>query len=140
MVAVPPFHLALPVPDLEAARAFYGGVLGCRTGREAERWIDLDFWGHQVSLHLVAADAAVATNPVDGDDVPARHFGVVLPWADWEALADRLRDAGLPFLIEPKIRFVGQPGEQGTFFVRDPGGNALEFKTFADPSRLFARE
>jgi len=140
MTAVPPFHLALPVPDLDAARAFYLGVLGCSAGREAERWLDLDFWGHQVSLHLVDGGESVATNAVDGDDVPARHFGVVLPWGEWEALGERLRGAGVPFRIEPKVRFEGLAGEQGTFFVTDPGGNALEFKSFADPAWLFARD
>jgi extradiol dioxygenase family protein len=133
-----PFHLAFPVDDLAAARAFYGDLLGCPEGRSSQRWVDFDFWGHQVVAHLVESSDAVQTNPVDGDQVPASHFGVVLPWDAWEALAERLREAGQDFLIEPRVRFVGQPGEQGTFFVRDPSGNALEFKSFKDLSRLFA--
>lgn len=137
---MPPFHLALPVHDLAAARAFYGVLLGCAEGRSAERWVDFDFFGHQLSVHLVEGSAeAVATNPVDGDDVPARHFGVVLPWSDWEALGARLGAAGVGFLIRPHVRFVGEPGEQGTFFLVDPSGNALEFKSFADLGQMFAR-
>jgi len=135
----PPFHLALPVHDLEAARSFYVEHLGCGVGRTDARWIDFDFWGHQVTVHLVDAEEdGPPTNPVDGDAVPARHFGVVLPWSDWEALARRLEAAGVPFRLPPKVRFAGQVGEQGTFFVTDPSGNALEFKSFRDPARLFA--
>ncbi len=137
-MSVQPFHLAFPVDDLEAARAFYGGLLGCPEGRSSERWVDFDFWGHQVVAHLVDARDDAQTNAVDGDQVPASHFGVVLPWDQWQALGDRLRQAGVDFLLPPRVRFVGQPGEQGTFFVRDPSGNALEFKSFQDPSRLFA--
>ena len=134
-----PFHLAVPVDDLEAAAGFYGDLLGCATGRTDPDWIDFDFFGHQVTVHLQAdADDGVGTNGVDGDAVPVRHFGVVLPWAEWEALHQRLAARGVSFLIAPRVRFVGQPGEQGTFFIRDPAGNALEFKSFADPSRLFA--
>ncbi len=126
--------------DLEATRAFYVDVLGCSLGREAERWIDFDFFGHQISAHLVdGALAPIETNAVDGDDVPTRHFGAVLPWDAWHAMADRLRDAGQGFLIAPHIRFAGEVGEQATFFLRDPSGNALELKSFKDPSRLFAR-
>lgn len=132
-----PFHLAFPVRDLESTRAFYEGLLGARVGRSADRWIDFDFWGHQLSAHI-AEDDRVSTNEVDGKDVPVRHFGVVLPWAEWHALAERLTVAGAAFLIEPGIRFQGEVGEQATFFLRDPSGNALEFKSFADPSRLFA--
>ncbi len=134
-----PFHLALPVHDLELAHGFYCGLLGCGTGRTASRWTDLDFFGHQVTLHLVdgALDAA-ATNPVDGDSVPARHFGVVLDRESWDALAVRLRDAGTDFLIEPRVRFEGEVGEQATMFLEDPSGNALEFKSFRDPAQLFA--
>ncbi|TNE91653.1 MAG: glyoxalase [Deltaproteobacteria bacterium] len=136
----PRFHLAFPVADLEATRAFYVDVLGAGIGRSAERWIDFDFWGHQISAHLVDdAEDAVATNPVDGEQVPARHFGVILAWDDWHALRDRLRDRGIAFLIEPQIRFVGEPGEQATLFVRDPSGNALEFKSFQDDAAVFAR-
>jgi extradiol dioxygenase family protein len=136
----PPFHLAFPVDDLAEARAFYGGVLGCGEGRSSESWIDFDLHGHQVVAHLVPGHRGDAgTNPVDGHGVPVPHFGLVLAWDDWEALAARLRDAGHAFVIEPYLRFEGQVGEQGTFFVRDPAGNALEFKTFRDPSQLFAR-
>lgn len=134
----PPFHLALPVDDLAAAQAFYEGTLGCRVGRTAERWADYDFFGHQVSLHLAEGAGEEARNAVDGDAVPVRHFGVVLPWDAWEALADRVRAAGVDFVIAPRIRFAGEVGEQGTFFVRDPAGNALEFKTFRDLGQLFA--
>lgn len=137
---MPPFHLALPVDDLGAARSFYGGLLGCAEGRSAERWVDFDFFGHQLSVHLVdQAVEAVASNPVDGDDVPARHFGVVLPRPAWEALGARLAAEGARFLIAPHQRFVGEPGEQGTFFLLDPAGNALEFKCFADLGQMFAR-
>lgn len=140
-MSAPLFHLALPVFDLEAAEAFYCGVLGCAKGRTAERWTDLDFYGHQVTLHLVDAGAGtIDTNPVDGDDVPARHFGVILDMAAWRELADRLTSAGCEFLISPRIRFVGEVGEQATMFLRDPSGNALEFKSFADPAQLFARQ
>jgi extradiol dioxygenase family protein len=140
-MSIPPFHLALPVTDLEASRAFYAGLLGCGTGRESARWIDFDFWGHQVVAHLVAPEdhPASARNPVDGDDVPALHFGPVLPWEEFEALAERLRAAGAAFVIEPRIRFAGTVGEQATLFLRDPSGNHLEFKSFRDPSMLFAR-
>lgn len=140
-----PFHLAFAVTDLEATRRFYVEVLGCRVGREdrenvPSRWIDLDLHGHQLSAHLVdGALAPTETNGVDGDDVPARHFGVVLPWDAWHAMAERLGAAGTTFLIAPHVRFAGQVGEQATFFLRDPSGNALEFKSFKDPSRLFAR-
>jgi extradiol dioxygenase family protein len=136
---MPPFHLAFPVTDIESTRAFYAGVLGCPVGREDTRWIDFDFFGHQISAHVVDDPSGVATNEVDGDDVPVRHFGLVLPWEAWEALAARLREQGVPFLIEPRVRFAGQVGQQGTFFVRDPSGNAVELKSFRDPSRLFAR-
>ncbi len=136
---VRPFHLAVPVDDLDAARDFYCNVLGCSTGRTAARWIDLDFFGHQVTLHLSdAAAQASAANAVDGDAVPVRHFGVVLAMSDWQELADRLQAAGMEFLISPRIRFAGEVGEQATMFFRDPAGNALEFKGFADLSQLFA--
>ena len=134
-----PFHLALPVDDLDKAREFYCGLMGFGTGRTDERWIDLDFFGHQVTLHLVAdQDGHDDTNPVDGDAVPARHFGVVLDRSDWDHLAERLTAADIDFLIEPKIRFEGEVGEQATMFFRDPSGNALEFKSFRDPGQLFA--
>ena len=125
--------------DLEVADAFYCGLLGCDKGRTASRWIDLNFFGHQVTLHLVDDTAtAVTTNPVDGDSVPARHFGVVLKMPQWQALADRLEQENQEFLISPRIRFQGQIGEQATMFLYDPSGNALEFKSFADPAQLFA--
>ena len=134
-----PFHLAFPVHDLAAARAFYGDTLGCAEGRSAATWIDFDLFGHQIVAHLDPAAKPVAVaNPVDGHDVPVPHFGVVLTMADWQALAERLRAAGTRFGIEPHIRFVGQPGEQATMFFRDPSGNALEFKAFRDPATLFA--
>lgn len=168
----PRFHLAIPVADLEAARTFYAGLLGCGVGRESDTWIDFDFFGHQVTAHLSPAetpptasgtavpdptrergplarigggrDARVpgetATNPVDGKQVPVRHFGVILDWHAWHALAERLRRAGVDFLIEPYVRFRGQVGEQATLFVLDPSRNGLEFKAFKDESRLFARE
>jgi extradiol dioxygenase family protein len=133
-----PFHLAFPVHDLAAARAFYGGVLGCPEGRSAPEWIDFDLYGHQIVAHLIQARAPAASNPVDGHDVPVPHFGVVLEWDIWEALADRLRAAGIVFGIAPHIRFKGEVGEQATMFFRDPSGNALEFKAFRDPAKLFA--
>lgn len=136
-----PFHLAFPVHDLAAARTFYGDVLGCREGRSCDQWIDFDLYGHQIVAHLsVDARPAEATNPVDGHDVPVPHFGVVLTMADWEALAARVAAAGVVFGIAPHIRFRGQPGEQATMFFRDPSGNALEFKAFADDIMLFATE
>ncbi len=134
-----PFHLAFPVHDLAAARAFYGDVLGCAEGRSSERWIDFDFYGHQIVAHLSDdASSAAATNPVDGHDVPVPHFGIVLTMPDWRALADRVAAAGIAFGIQPHVRFAGQPGEQATMFFRDPSGNALEFKAFADDAMLFA--
>jgi len=134
-----PFHLAFPVHDLAAARAFYVGLLGCGEGRSSDEWIDFDLRGHQIVAHLDAtARPAASTNPVDGHDVPVPHFGVVLEWDDWHALADRLKAAGVRFGIEPYVRFKGQVGEQATMFFRDPSGNALEFKAFRDPAQLFA--
>jgi extradiol dioxygenase family protein len=137
--ALRPFHLAIPVHDLEAAAGFYCGLLNCGTGRSASRWLDLDFFGHQVTLHLVESmDRRPASNPVDGDQVPARHFGVVLDMPDWQSLARRLQQANTAFVIEPRVRFEGKVGEQATMFLMDPSGNALEFKSFSDPSQLFA--
>ena len=134
-----PFHLAFPVHDLDEARAFYRGVLGCGEGRSSDHWIDFDLYGHQIVAHLNPdIRAANATNPVDGHDVPVPHFGVVLTMTQWEELATRLRAAGVRFGIEPYIRFQGQPGEQATMFFTDPSGNALEFKAFADDAKLFA--
>ncbi len=134
----PRFHLAFPVDDLAAARAFYGGVLGCGEGRSAATWVDFDFHGHQLVTHL-APGAALHRNAVDGDAVPVPHFGLVLDWAEWEDLRDRLAAAGTMFEIAPHIRFAGQPGEQATMFLFDPAGNALEFKAFKDIGQLFAR-
>lgn len=138
----PPFHLAIPVHDLAAARAFYGGMLGCPEGRSAADWVDFDFLGHQLVAHLDPSHRTpdeVHHNVVDGADVPVPHFGVVLEWDAWHRLAGRLRATGVTFVIEPGIRFAGEVGEQATMFLEDPSGNALEFKAFRDPSRLFAR-
>lgn len=138
-----PFHLAIPVHDLDAARQFYGGFFGCAEGRSDHEWVDFDFFGHQLVAHVDPArrafDPPAHANAVDGHAVPVPHFGVVLEWDDWQALADRLRAAQLSFVIEPYIRFAGQVGEQATFFLYDPSGNALEFKAFRDPARLFAK-
>ena len=135
-----PFHLAFPVHDLAAARAFWGGTIGCPEGRSSDHWIDFDFYGHQIVAHLAPGGAPRrTTNPVDGKDVPVPHFGLVLPMEEWKALAERLEAAGVDFVIAPTIRFEGEPGEQATMFLRDPAGNALEFKAMADPANLFAR-
>lgn len=134
-----PFHLAFAVHDLAAARAFYGGVLGCREGRSSELWIDFDLGGHQIVAHLdPAAKPSTGSNPVDGHDVPVPHFGLVLTMDDWRALADRVAAAGVAFGIAPHVRFAGLPGEQATMFFRDFSGNALEFKAFADDAMIFA--
>lgn len=135
-----PFHLAFPVADLEKARSFYGGLLGCPEGRSSDHWIDFDLFGHQIVAHLSdKAEDPAPTNAVDGHDVPVPHFGVVLDMDQWKALAEKLRAAGVEFVIEPYVRFEGQPGEQATMFFRDPSGNALEFKAFADRSKLFEK-
>lgn len=136
-----PFHIAFPVDNLDTARAFYGGTLGCPEGRSSEQWIDFDFFGHQIVAHLKPStgDNKRHHNPVDGHDVPVPHFGVVLTMQDWEALAERLRTAKVQFVIEPYIRFKGEVGEQATMFFLDPAGNALEFKAFADIGQLFAK-
>lgn len=136
-----PFHIAFPVDDLDAARSFYGGTLGCPEGRSSAQWIDFNLFGHQIVAHLkprVAGDTA-HHNPVDGHDVPVPHFGVVLTMDEWTALAERLRAAGMKFVIEPYIRFQGEVGEQATMFFLDPAGNALEFKAFADMGQIFAK-
>jgi len=136
----PRFHLAFPVDDLAQARAFYTGVLGCAEGRASDDWVDFDFFGHQIVAHLSPNDAGhKAHNLVDGDEVPVRHFGAILDMEAWRALASRLKQRDVRFLIEPDIRFQGEPGEQATFFVLDPSGNALEFKAFADDGQVFAR-
>ena len=135
----PRFHLAFPVTDLAEARRFYGDFLGCAEGRSSDDWVDFDFFGHQIVAHKVAARAMVdATSEVDGKQVPVRHFGVVTDRATWDALARRLREARVRFVIEPYVRFEGEPGEQATMFLLDPFGNALEFKAFADINQLFA--
>ena len=135
-----PFHLAFPSTDLEATRRFYADVLGCAIGREAERWIDFDFYGHQISAHLAPRPMEVAAkSSVDGKDVPVPHFGLVLRWPEWEDLAAKLRAAGTEFVIEPYVRFRGEPGEQATMFFRDPSGNHLEIKAFREMASLFAR-
>ena len=137
---MPPFHLAFPVHDLAAARAFYGGLLGCPEGRSSDEWVDFDFFGHQIVAHLVRnATAKAGGNPVDGHDVPVPHFGAVLTMAEWEKLAARLEAAGVDFAIPPTVRFRGEPGEQATMFFRDPSGNALEIKAMADPANLFVK-
>jgi len=137
---IPRFHLAFPVRDLAEARAFYGGLLGCPEGRSSDEWVDFDFYGHQIVTHLSPDELrGAATNPVDGHDVPVRHFGAILTPAAWEALAERLKAAGTEFIIEPNVRFQGQPGEQSTMFFLDPSGNALEFKAFADDAQVFAK-
>ena len=135
-----PFHLAFPVRDIAEARAFYGGVLGCREGRSADDWVDFDFYGHQIVAHRVErAGGDAGGNPVDGHEVPVPHFGVVLEIGGWRALAARLLAEGIAFEIEPQIRFAGEPGEQATMFFRDPSGNAIEMKAFADLDALFAK-
>ena len=140
MKNINPFHLAVPVHDIDAAREFYGEVLNCEEGRSSDSWIDFNLYGHQFVVHLNAAmkNEAEHSNPVDGHEVPVPHFGVVLDWQDWEALAEDLRAKGVDFVIEPYVRFKDQVGEQGTMFFRDPSGNALEFKSFKDMTQLFA--
>jgi uncharacterized protein len=136
----PLFHLAFPVTDLAKARAFYGELLGCPEGRSAETWVDFDFYGHQIVAHLAPEEAGHRhTSAVDGDNVPVRHFGVILGMKAWQALADKLTRAGIKFIIEPHVRFKGEVGEQATMFFLDPCGNALEFKAFNDLSQVFAK-
>lgn len=138
-MSMPPFHLAFPVHDLAAARDFYKGLLGCTEGRSSPEWVDFNFHGHQIVAHLAPDECgSAATNAVDGHGVPVRHFGAVLDMATWEATAEKLRAAGTEFVIEPYIRFKGQPGEQATMFFLDPSGNAVELKSFADMDQLFA--
>ena len=133
------FHLAFPVDDLEAARDFYTRMFGCAVGRESDHWIDFDFFGHQIVAHLAPGECRpVARGPVDGKSIPVRHFGVVLEWVDWQTLADQLQARQADFYLPPTLRFQGQVGEQGTFFIADPAGNMLEFKSFKDRSQLFA--
>ncbi len=135
-----PFHLAFPVHDLAAARAFYGELLGCPEGRSSPEWVDFNFYGHQIVAHLAPGETGEARrSAVDGHGVPVRHFGIVLPLADWERMAERLQAAGTRFVIEPYVRFKGQPGEQATMFFMDPSGNAIEIKAFGDITKLFAK-
>jgi extradiol dioxygenase family protein len=137
---LPLFHLAFPVHDLAAARRFYGDLLGCPEGRSSPEWVDFNFYGHQVVAHLAPEEAGHrGTSAVDGDAVPVRHFGAILAMDAWQALADKLRQAGVKFVIEPHVRFKGQVGEQATMFFLDPSGNALEFKAFGDMSQVFAK-
>lgn len=133
-----PFHLAFPVTDLETTRQFYTKILGCSVGRQAERWIDFNFFGHQISAHLVDKSEQVPANPVDGESIPVRHFGLVLEWNVWHQLVENFKNIEVSYLIEPTIRFEGEVGEQATLFIMDPSGNALEFKSFKDSSQLFA--
>lgn len=133
------FHLAFPVNDLDAARQFYGGILGCKEGRSSERWVDFDLYGHQIVTHLSEVVSDRVSNHVDADDVRVPHFGIILPMEEWRMLADKLRANGVKFIIEPKIRFAGEVGEQATMFFLDPSGNALEFKGFADFESVFAK-
>jgi len=136
---MPPFHLAFPVDDLEAARGFYKGLLGCGEGRSSPEWVDFDFHGHQIVAHLAPEETTkVKAGSVDGKNVPVRHFGAVLSMEEWQETADRLTAAGIDFVIEPYIRFKGQPGEQATMFFLDPAGNAIELKAFKDLNNLFA--
>ncbi len=137
---IPRFHLAFPVRDLAEARAFYGGLLGCPEGRSSEHWIDFDFRGHQIVAHLAPDEVGhKSTSAVDGEQVPVRHFGVILTLPEWETLAERLKAAGVKFVIEPQVRFKGLPGEQATMFFLDPSGNALEFKAFARDEMVFEK-
>lgn len=140
MNAVPLFHLAFPVRDIAEARRFYGDLLGCSEGRSSDAWVDFDFYGHQVVAHLAPEECGhKATSAVDDHQVPVRHFGAILPMDEWEALADKLKGAGVKFIIEPYVRFKGEVGEQATMFFQDPSGNAIEFKSFADMSQVFAK-
>lgn len=135
-----PFHLAFPIKDIESTREFYGGLLGCDIGRSTEKWIDFNFFGNQLSAHVKPEELAVAhTNQVDGKNVPVRHFGALLEWDQWHALSEKLKGVETDFIIEPYIRFEGKVGEQATMFFLDPSGNALEFKSFKDPSQIFAK-
>lgn len=135
-----PFHLAFPVTDLQNTRRFYEELLGCGVGRTSDRWIDFDFWGNQITAHLIdETHHSEPTNKVDGKDVPVQHFGAILEWEEWGMLAEKLQASGIEFVIEPYIRFKGEVGEQATMFLYDPSGNALEFKSFKDFSRIFAK-
>ena len=134
-----PFHLAFPVLDIEETKSFYRDVLGCKIGREDKKWVDFNFFGHQLSAHLKPDELNnTKKNEVDGKSVPVRHFGVILEWNDWQVLSKKLKEINTNFIVEPYIRFEGKVGEQGTMFFLDPSGNALEFKTFKDRDQIFA--
>lgn len=135
----PRFHLAFPVADLESSRRFYADLLGCSIGRTSQNWIDFNFYGHQITAHLKPDECqTVRTNSVDKEEVPVRHFGLILEWSQWHQLAERLKTHQVDFLIQPQIRFAGETGEQATLFIQDPSGNALEFKSFQDEAQIFA--
>ena len=137
---LPRFHLAFPVSDVKKAKEFYTHILGCTLGRESKKWIDFNFYGHQIVAHLSPKDCIpLNTNLVDGDNVSSRHFGVILPWNDWGKLCEKIKDFGTQFIVKPKIRFANLKGEQGTFFIKDPSGNVLEFKSFKNDSMVFER-
>jgi len=139
MNKINPFHLAVPVKEIKETRAFYRDIIGCSEGRSSDHWVDFNFYGHQLVIHMNQNhEASGSSNPVDGHDVPVPHFGVVLDWDDWQVLSKRLKAQNIPFIIEPYIRFEGMPGEQATMFFKDPSGNALEFKAFKDIKQLFA--
>lgn len=141
-MSLSPFHLAIPVYDLAASRRFYGDVFGLEEGRSSAHWVDFNFYGHQLVIHehpKTPSQEQAHTNAVDGHDVPVPHFGIVLEWEQWDALAERLKSFKIPFVIEPYVRFKGQVGEQATMFLYDPCGNALEFKAFRDIGQLFAK-
>lgn len=140
MAELRPFHLAVPVSDLDQTRAFYRDVLGFSEGRSSDRWVDFDFYGHQFVIHLSeAVQQKGSSNPVDGHEVPVPHYGVVLSWRDWESLAKKLKDESIDFIIEPYVRFEGEVGEQATMFFLDPSGNALEFKAFKNDDQIFEK-
>ena len=140
MSSISPFHLAIPVHNLKECRTFYRDVLGCEEGRSSDHWVDFNFFGHQLVIHYKPkSNDTLHTNPVDGKDVPVPHFGIVLPWNDFQTFAEHLKEKKIQFVIEPYIRFAGQVGEQATMFFYDPAGNALEFKAFKDLSQLFAK-
>ncbi|MEO8820818.1 MAG: VOC family protein [Ginsengibacter sp.] len=134
-----PFHLAIPVKELNETRRFYNTILNCEEGRSSDKWVDFNFYGHQLVLHIAEQQDKTNSNPVDGHDVPVPHFGVVLTMEDWNNLAERLKEQKIEFIIEPYIRFEGEPGEQATMFFKDPSGNALEFKAFQNLDQLFAK-
>lgn len=139
MANLKPFHLAVPVKDLDETRSFYRDIMGFEEGRSSDRWVDFNFYGHQFVIHMVDSSTELEANPVDGHAVPVPHFGVILDMSDWEKLADRLKAANVKFVIEPYVRFKGEIGEQATMFFMDPSGNALEFKAFKDESQIFAK-